>query len=314
MIADANFGLVTERLFSLHEHGEYHQALDVVQAAAGQFPDHADRLSYWQACLECRLGAPEQAVATFEAGLGQGLWWAPEMLRHDPDLAPLQEQAAFAAVVRACEEQLAAAQATAVVRLRVERPARPHPGSPLLVALHWRLLPFEDFAARWEPAVHHGVVVALPRSSQQLRMRGFGWDDHDRATLEVADAYASLRETETVDPAKVILAGASQGATLAIRLALTGQLVPAKGFIAVVPALNSLDDLAQEIETASKRDVRGWIVTGERDDGRAAADALHARLTETGVRCQLEMVPGLGHDFPHDFASRLPAALDAVLA
>jgi predicted esterase len=313
MDVPSDFRTLVDRVFGHHQRGEYHAALQLVQSATPHFPDHADRLHYWQACLACRLGQLEQSLATLEAALAQGLWWAPEMLRHDPDLAPLQDHPAFRTIVLACTEHLRAAQAGAVVTVDVHRPERPRASSPLLIALHWRLRDPAEFAARWLPAVQYGVTVAVPRSTQQLGMRAFGWDDSVRAVRDVATAYALVQETETLTPTAVILAGASQGATLAARLALQGQDVSGTGFIAVVPAITHPADLPEEFAAARERGVRGWILTGEYDAGRAAAEAFHARLTAGGVPCHLEVVAGLGHDFPQDFVTRLPAALAFVL-
>jgi predicted esterase len=313
MATDADFHALAERMFTLHERGHYLEAIAVVRAAADQFPDRAERTTYWMACLHCRLGELDQAIATLQEGLARGLWWSPEMLGDDPDLAPIRLRVEFATIVAACDDRRLAAQSAAGPDLQVVRPSRPDRQSPLLIALHWRGLRFADFAAWWRPAARHSVVVALPRSSQQLGMHAFGWDDRERARDEVAAAYVELCTTEAFDPRKVILAGASQGAALAMRLALAGDLVPATGFIAVVPAIRDPEELAPEIEAGARRGIRGWLLTGERDESRHAIEGLHARLTQAGVSCRLEVVPGLGHDFPADFAGRLPAAIDFVL-
>jgi predicted esterase len=313
MATDADFRTLAGHVLTLHERGHYQEAIAVVSAAADQFPDRAERTTYWRACLHCRLGEPDHAIATLREGLARGLWWSPEMLGEDPDLAPIHHRVEFATVVAACYEQRQAAQSAAGPGLQVVRPDRSDSQSPLLIALHWRGRDVADFAAWWHPAVRHGVVVALPRSSQQLGMHAFGWDDRERASDEVAAAYTTLHTMEAFDPCQVILAGASQGATLAMRLALAGDLVPATGFVAVVPAIRDPEELAPEIKMGARRGVRGWLLTGEWDDGRTEIEGLHAQLVGAGVPCQLEVIPGLGHDFPHDFAERLSAAIAFVL-
>jgi predicted esterase len=313
MATDADFRALAERMFTLHERGHYQEAIAVVRPAADQFPDRAERTTYWMACLHCRLGEVDHAIATLQAGLARGLWWSPEMLGDDPDLDPIRHRVEFATIVAACDDRLHATQFAAAPGLEVVRPDPPAPESPLLIALHWRGRDVADFAAWWRPAERHGVVVALPRSSQQLGMHAFGWDDRERASDEVAAAYVILRTTEMFNPRAVILAGASQGAALAMQLAFRGDLVPATGFIAVVPAIRDPEDLAPEIEMGARRGMRGWLLTGERDESRHAVEALHDQLTQAGVSCRLEIVPGLGHDFPADFATRLPTAIDFVL-
>jgi predicted esterase len=105
-----------------------------------------------------------------------------------------------------------------------------------------------------------------------------------------------------------------QGAALAIDLALREALPPVRGVIAVVPALRDLPGLAPAIALATQRGLRVWLVTGEHDDGRTGVETLAAQLSQTGVPCHLDIAPGVGHDFPPNFAARLPAALDFVLS
>lgn len=46
---------------------------------------------------------------------------------------------------------------------------------------------------------------------------------------------------------------------------------------------------------------------------REPAERLDGMFREAGVASHLEVVPGLGHAFPEDFADRLPEALSFVL-
>lgn len=159
-----------------------------------------------------------------------------------------------------------------------------------------------------------GLLVAIPRSSQQLGMDSFGWDDRERTARDITEAHDRLCAMEQFDAARAIVAGASQGGAMALDMALSGTLVPARGFIVVVPAIHDLDALVSDVESAVQRGVRGWVVTGERDYGRDPAVPLGQRLNDLGVPRHVEVVPGLGHDFPNDFADRLPSALNYALA
>jgi predicted esterase len=312
MAARRAFHAVAEEVFALHEAGRYRDALAKVADVAAAYPERAEKTAYWRACFHALLGEPESAIEVLEDGIARGLWWAPDMLAHDPDLAGLRGRADFAEIVTISEAGLAAVRAGARPALSVERPDSPDESSPLLIALHSRLRDPEDLNDRWRPATAHGVTVAFPRSSQQLGMRSFGWDDGELAQREIAEAYRALEESERFDPAQVVVGGLSQGGALALRLALTGEIVPACGFIAVVPAIRHAE-LDEAVAIAARRGVRGWLLTGERDDGRAAAEALHEKLVGAGVECRLEIVPGMEHDIPDDFEARLPERIDFVL-
>lgn len=316
MPADSDFRSWAEGIFTHHERGEYQAALALVRAAAPRFPGRSDQIAYWEVCFLCRLGESDQALSSLRTALDAGQWWSPDMLRRDPDLEPLRDQAAtsFAEIVAACETRLRNAQSDAKPGLRVVFPDSPSVDSPLLIALHWRARHPDDFAAWWLPAVAHGAVVAFPRSSLQIGPHAFAWDDPERAEREIGNTFAQLRASTKFDPDKVILSGASQGGDLAIRLALAGTPIPCRGFVAVVPAVRDVAPLLPLLDGAAQRGLRGWLLTGERDYGRAQAETLHAEMVRYGLACELVVVPGLEHDFSLDFEERLPAALDFVLA
>lgn len=312
MAARRAFHSVAEEVFALHEAGRYRDALAKVADVSAAYPERAEKTSYWRACLHTLLGEPETAIAVLENGIARGLWWAPDMLARDPDLVGLRGRADFAEIVKISEERLGAARSIARPALQVEHPDSADESSPLLIALHSRLRDPKDLNDRWRVATAHGVTVAFPRSSQQLGMNSFGWDDRERAQQEIAEAYRTLASSERFDPARVVIGGVSQGGALALGLALTGEIVPACGFIAVVPAIRDAA-FDEAVTIAARRGVRGWLVTGERDYGRADAEALHEKLVAAGVECRLEVVPGMEHDMPDDFEARLPERIDFVL-
>jgi acetyl esterase/lipase len=102
---------------------------------------------------------------------------------------------------------------------------------------------------------------------------------------------------------------------LAIELALAGELILAKGFIAVVPAIRDPEDLTCRAKGAAGRGVQGWILTGERehDHFRSRAESFCTQAQAVGLGCELEVVPGRGHDFPANFPARLSRMLRALV-
>jgi hypothetical protein len=230
MTGHASFWTVAGRVFTAHKYGRYEEALDIVRESAPRFPDRSETLVYWEACSQARLNDPSQALTVLQQGLQRGLWWNPDMLRRDPDLETIRGDSGFAAIVEACEHRLSEARATALPDLQVYPPDHPSPTAWLLVALHWRLRHLADFTPWWLSTRHQDMLVAIPRSSQQLGMHGFGWDDRERATRELAETYERLRATEQFDPESVILATAPATLTCCKndRLDSTCCLVPRK--------------------------------------------------------------------------------------
>ncbi|MBI4416064.1 MAG: hypothetical protein HY557_03675 [Euryarchaeota archaeon] len=305
---------VRRQVFALYGEGRYREALDLVSSARQAFPDQDGTMSFWTACLQSRLGLADEAVATLRDARGRGRWWSAQQLE-DGDLDLIRGRTDFQAIVADCEKARAAAQAETKPELIVRTPPGAHRGPfPVLFALHGRAGNARDFEVRWAPALNLGFLLALPQSSQLFGPDAFAWDDRDLATRELADAHATVLASHPADGNRLVFAGFSQGAALAIRLCLQGEPFASRGFVAVAPsAYRDPDAVAALVHPAARRGVRGWIVTGETDYARPSTETLHAEMTRRGLACSLDVRQGLGHEFPPDFPSILEAALLHIL-
>lgn len=312
---DRSFHRVRGQVLDLHREGRYREALLVAEEASRSFSEKEAETSYWIACLKCRLGNPEGALGTLQEALEKGHWWAERWLTQDPDLEPLRDRQPFQEIVTESRRRQKAAQAEAKPKLLVLPPTGDERREvfPLLIALHWFGGTAEEFAPFWEAARKAGFLIALPQSSQMATEDGFGWNDREQAKREIETHWKQLNHSYQIDPERVILAGASQGGRIAIELVLKSDLIPCRGFIAVVPAIRKPEELAVRGEEAGKRGLRGWILTGEHDYYRPGAERLCELLQKKGTPCNLAVIPRLGHDFPDDFGARLTAAVRFVL-
>lgn len=309
-----DFHRVRRQVFKFYGQGCYREALEVARAAKGRFPGKEGEIMWWIACLTCRLGNGEGALKILQEALRAGHWWGEYFLLNDPDLEPLRGRPEFKEILEVSKERQRAAQARARPRLLFLPPKARQGKSPLLIALHWAGETAEAFAPYWERARDLGFSVAIPQSSQVMREDGFGWNDGDLARRELAAHWEKLTREEQVDPKQVFIAGASQGGWLAIEIALARAPIPARGFIAVIPAIRDIQKLAEQAKEAAKRGVRGVIITGEHDHFRSAVEDFFSQARNLGLRCELQVVRGLGHDFPDDFPARLGEALRFLLS
>jgi predicted esterase len=182
-----------------------------------------------------------------------------------------------------------------------------------VVALHgasWRSA--EQFAEFWRPLTKAGALIAVPQSRQPSSDEGFGWADADEATAQVTEHLAELRaQLPTTTP--IILAGFSQGATLTLRWALSGQPLRPDGFIAVNPGVNDGAALVSLASQASWDRPPGVIFVGDRDPRYERITQLAKGLRDAGVECRLEILPDTGHWFSADFDDRVTTALETLL-
>jgi len=308
-----------KQIFELYNLGKYHEALVLTEEVAARFPDKKDRTTYWRACLCSRLGELDESIQILNEATRTGLWWDEEGLRLETDLDPLRGRPDFRSFLAECNRLKRAAGAVAKPELKVLTPDdySPRKVRPLLIALHPRGEDFEDFTRLWRHALSKGVLVAFPRSSQPFGSHSRSWDDLARSEREVVDAYSQLNGIYKVDQEKIIVSGFSQGATLAVYLALKGSL-PVRGFVAIAPASTIIpshsDEFASFVRAAKNPSSRGWILVGDKDRFFERVNVLHSSMKQNGLESEYIVEKGLGHDYPNDFALKLGRALDFILS
>lgn len=319
-MVNESFRQLRRHVFELYRSGRYSEALKAAEEAYRRFPTKLGETAYWLACLRCLLDRPEEALQILQEALEAGHWWGERPLLQDPDLKALQDRQEFQAIVAESKRRWEAAQAQAKPELLVLTPKSfkqtQKEALPLLFALHGYGGNAEEFAPFWEEALQEGFVAALPQSSQVCKEDGFCWDDAVKAEKELAAHWETLNRSYTIDHERVILAGASQGGTLAIKLSLRGKPFSSRGFIAVIPAIRDAKALASvaDLNLATERGVRGWLFIGELDQGfRGETERFHALAKERSFPCELVIEPRLGHDFPEEFGSKLARALNFIL-
>ncbi len=303
---------IEQQFDQLAQSGACAQALDLVTRNAHYFSDHAQKVVYsWRITMACRLNDQSLALQLLEEAVQAGYWYSG--LRTDPDYQLLHGQPEFERLAEICAERRAQAMAQAVP---VVKTLLPHPQLPpysLLLALHGGSSEVESFARHWSEAVSHGWLVALPQSSQQYAPGVFTWNDWDWALQEVQERYTALCSSYSIDPQRVVLAGFSQGGGLAAWLALSG-LIQVRGLVLVGPFLPDVENVIPLMEAHPPQNMKAWLVAGHRDQFcLGVAQRLATLLPQYGVPCELEVYPDLEHNFPVDFESKLPQALDFVL-
>ena len=298
----SRYAVLTERVVALYEQRAYVAALALVGAEQADLPTYRSDLAHLAACLHSLAGDPDAALADLRDAAAEGGWWHPRLLLEDDDLTPIRALPGFDEVVSQAAARSAVAQAAARSRPPVvHRPAGDRPARALLLVLHGAGQDAAQAAARWTAAVEHGLVLVGVESSQLSTPTYRSWPDPDLSAADVAAALDTLPVAERRRP--VVMGGFSAGARAALLCALSGQPVDVAGVVAVAPAV------WPEQTAGARRQPPGVVVIGSQDDllpsTREAVDGLpHVRL---------DVVDGLGHDYPDDFDDRLPAAIDDAL-
>jgi predicted esterase len=166
-----------------------------------------------------------------------------------------------------------------------------------LLVLHWRSDTARSFVEHWRPLVDEGWTLVAPQSSQVCDATTFCWDDADLALREIRQHLDDCRRLRGMDLGGMVIAGASQGARLALELAVEAGL-PA---LCVIPSFPEGYDVSRLTSMAGHVPV-GFIL-GERDPASERARQVITTLESAGVPLVIREMKGIGHDLPEGFAS-----------
>lgn len=256
---------------------------------------------YWdwypEAATHARVGRQAEAVATLRTALDADLLWRVSLLQaieldlSRPDAAQLVAEA---------HERMARHHFRPV--LLVES-ANPSGARPLLLSFHGATGNAALELDQWRPATALGYTVAAAQSSQPSTPTGFCWDPpRERVEADMMEIAGHLPAYE-----RLVLAGFSQGAWLALLSALGGTLFPAEAAVMVAPFIGD----PQHLQPSARR-LRIAILAGSKDPLAERVPELAAALTERGPHVTSEIVEGLGHEYPPDFEARIRQLLGAT--
>ena len=309
---------VMQQVDRLFADNQLDKALDLLQSAWPGLPSdrvHNSRIEavLIRAVLQARLGQFEAALATVRALLHCNVSLNLNSLTFES----LRTLDGYAELAKQNSELLTRERAEAHVRWEASKPDDPVPNrpAPLMLVLHGDPGNLHKIRTMWphDPATDRGALVAYVQSSQLLSTTRYMWSaDPAIAWSDLQAAYEEICSRYAVDESRVILAGFSSGATMALDLAF-GQGLPAAGFIGLCPGEVPAHFDHEQIIAARDRGMRGVFLDSEDnwpdDDQRELMDSLRG----AGFPIEVILHAGAPHDAPPNFADRLRDALGSVL-
>jgi predicted esterase len=310
----ATFTELYDAVITHAQRGEFAQAYALITAESSRFPEAASTVLYLRSCMAERVGDRAAALATLGEALDQGYWYGEQLLRSSPSWQPLQGEPTFERLVARSFAMMAAATHDLEPLLTVPAGAPPPSGWPLLLTLHGNGGNPQLSREGWSPAADGWLQAAL-RSSQAISSQQYVWDDQEQARADVLDQLTSVRAAHPIDEGRLVLAGFSRGAEVALLLALTGAL-KVQGVVLLGPGgpLSEQPEQWLSLIRAADRELRAAVIIGEDDDAGLVDGALQLAplLDDYGIACYLEVVRGLGHAYPRDGGAALRRGLDFV--
>jgi predicted esterase len=129
------------------------------------------------------------------------------------------------------------------------------------------------------------------------------------AISEIKNLYEKVTNKYQINENKVILVGFSQGATLAMEMALYND-INCYGVIAGCPFNNEI--ISDHSKDLKDRDTRIYIFSGDKDFGYEGTKTNVDLLKTAGVKVKLKINKDMGHEFSKDIAKDIDEALQLI--
>jgi predicted esterase len=302
------FQELTDEMTDLYAQGRYANALELVEQHAHSFPEHVARTTFWKICLLSLCGRAEEVISVFQRGLDSGLWWADRQFT-DTDLNAVRDLPKFKRLMDISIERYREAQKHIKPERVLLEPDTYDSTIPLLIALHGGGGNKEWNLKEWDIARRRGWLVLLPQSTHSIFPNGYWWaDDLEQRLRDIQVHLEEILQSYPVDRTQIVTAGMSQGSGMAICTALSGKF-PVRGFISIAIGWQDTSIIADLARHSHIQGVRGYFVTGEKDQFLPSARDIQKILLDNNVPFDEEVYPDLGHEWPPDLEKSFDSAI-----
>ena len=309
MAPDTYFQVLHDALEHYNE-GRMREAFDIVERHEGLLAENPAQMLNLKYCIAARMGEPDLAMRILRDSLiGTDCWWGYDYFFQDEDLISIRDRPEFKELALICKERETAARASSKATLKIMPSSTTDaPVDRFLIALHGNGDGVALTGHNWYPVIDRGMSLALPQSSQLQYHGTYTWQDIEKGTKELLSHIADLRSRYGM--VEYVLGGFSGGSRLSLNAVLHAGLRPS-GLILVGPWYPELKEWSKEIEKMGGTFPKTCILCGERDKlSLDMGNELAEVLTKLGLPNRIEVVAGLGHDFPSDFPERLARMLE----
>jgi predicted esterase len=266
------------------------------------------------ACAFARAGQPEIALGWLERA-GQAGFAGTRSIDEDPDLAPARALAGFEAAVAPIRANRARmftefrAEAERSEILTLVPPGEPKELRPLVVVLHgYGGSPAPMAALYRRVALELGAILAAPSAIRPgPGGQGYTWTFRDEAEWWVLRAIERVTAEHEVDPSRLVLAGFSQGAGVALAVGLAHP----ERFAGILAAAGPFDE--EWMRPPPDANLKVYLLVGQEDPAVLSSREAEAVLRADGLDVRLRVIPGLGHAFPQRATTELRTAFDFLL-
>jgi len=304
---------VDKQVISLCNDEKFEEAVTKLESVLDQFPNHLFELTWDIAVLSSfmRPRNNEKIMAILEFGNSKGLWYS--LNPQDKRWEECKDLVRFQKLVTENANRKALAQEKAKKKSDVYLPKHYHQDQkyPLHICIHGWGEESAFFRKYWtSTGLENEYICLFVQSSQVATPIGYCWDDIEMARQEIIEAYQEVTSQYPIDMNHISLGGFSQGATMAMDIALCGS-TPVEGFIALCP--DRPEDFDKEhIQSMRMKKIKGLILTGENDGGLEEQKKMVHEFEKMNFPHDFIINPNLGHWFPENIDEQIDHGLNFI--
>ena len=296
-----------------YRQGDWQTAASAAERWAQRQPKDSSA-AYNAACAFSLLGDQHSALEWLRRAGDRG-FAGLRSIEEDPDLEFARRSPEFekaTATIRQNRAQMFAAfrdQAEQAEILTIVPKGEPKPPLPLIVVLHgYGGSPAANASRYRKVAAELGAVIAAPSALRPgPRGQGFSWTFRDEAEWWVLRAIERVSEKYPIDSERIVLAGFSQGANIALSV---GFKYP-DHFTGLLPVASHYEP--HLMPSPTNGGPRVYLLTGALDPAAKTFVEAHDSLAAAGLEVRLRVIPQLGHSYPVNSAKELRTALRFLL-
>jgi predicted esterase len=299
-MSDLTFTNIINKGLEMYRDERFWDAYLFMTENADHEPRNDAQVYDFRASLACRSGRPELGLRLLsEAVQDKGCWYSQEYLTKDEDIRPARELPGFPPLLNICAERERQARSQSANDLLLVKGER-GPRGPLIIVLHGNMQNILIAREDWRGADPDLVFI---QSSQIAFSDAYVWKDLDRGVEDVRSRWKELWSSGEMDGREVIIAGFSAGARMVLHLVLNG-LVNVDAMVLVGPWLPEMEKWGPLIREAGDRMPGAHIVIGDRDEEcLPMAMTLHDAFRDAEVPSSIQVIEGMGHDYPSGFGA-----------
>ena len=309
-----SFDEVQTQINKLETAKDYAGAIEFIDSVKNNFPENEFEVILEKAYCNLKLKNYDKSMDLWEEGHSKGYFF---LLRtRNPNYADIRESERFKNICDKDDElrKEVIGKSKTIYEVKLPKDYSEDKSYPMFFILHGGGRDLNSPKEFWiSKTLNDNFIVVYLQSYLYYTSRSYGWANHDlRAEEDIKNIFDEIISQYKVDTKNVWMGGISAGGSAAFDIGLINPVIPLKGIIAICPAIEGKDFTTGQVAELKEKNIDLNIITGENDWGLERQKQVMQMLDDAGVNYTVTIIPGMGHEYPPDFPTRLENILSEL--